>query len=407
MKMLVVEPKATGHHMVAYTRFIVREAVARGWSVDLLTTKGTVKHEAFGFVRSELPDDAGIFHMDTVDKPGTAVALALMRSQNACYDAVARGFRALLGKTVPDFVYVVNLDHFDKILALRGSPFGDVPFGGMMMSVKFHRYTMRLGPKSRNDAFYGWLFRRMLAISGLKFCAVIDEPFFDFARAENRPVYRKLSFVPDVGELHGELTRNEARRSLGIADGRFVVLVFGSLMKRKGIRELFEAVRRIPETFDILIHMAGRQNENIRALMKTPLAEGLLLDGRLMVSSGFQDERQEYIAFRSADAAWVGYVQGFSGSSGVLIQAASIGVPVIASSNGLVGWMTGKYGLGTVVDPSDAASAARAIERLADDPAMRDRFGFNGIRFARSHTSRDFGAGVCNAIAASAGEGIA
>lgn len=402
MKLLVVEPKATGHHMAAYTRFIVREAVARGWSVDVLTTRDAVESKAFGFVRGELPGDAGIFFMDAVEKPRTAGALALVRSQNACYDAMARGFMDLVKQKVPDFVYVVNFDHFDKVLALRGSPFGAVAFGGMMMSVKFHRHAAGLGPKSRSDFFYGWLFRRMLAISGLKFCAVIDEPFFDYARAADRPVFRKLSFIPDVGELSGNLTRSEARRSLGIADGRFVVLVFGTLTKRKGVAELFKAVRRIPETFDILIHMAGRQNESIRTLMKTPLAEGLIRDGRLMVSSGFQDERREFVAFRSADAVWVGYVQGFTGSSGVLIQAASIGVPVIASSEGLVGRMTGKHGLGALVDPSDADATARTIERLADDPGMRERFGSSGIRFARGHTSRDFGAAVCKSIAFSA-----
>ncbi len=401
MRVLIVEPKAGGHHMVSYVRFIVRAAARRGWSVQLLTTGNAFGHKAFELVRSELPPDSEVHVMDDVEKPPSSGSVALMQAQNSFYNALARGFSKLPGGREPDFVYVVNLDHFDKVLSLKGSPFGRLPFGGMMMSVKFHRHAMGLGPESRNDFFYGWLFRRMLAIPDLKFCTVVDEPFMEYAAGQDRREYRKLVHVPDVGELRGDMSREGARRKLGIGEGRFVVLVFGTLTRRKGIRELLQAVEELSrEQSAVQVHLAGRQNEPVRALMKTPLATGLKRRNRLMVSEGFQDEEQEYRAFRSADAVWVGYVMGFTGSSGVLIQAASIGLPAIASDEGLVGWLTKRHGLGVTVTPGETSSVKRAITELAGNEALRNGCAENGRRFARRHTADGFGAAVCDVIAA-------
>ena len=408
MRVLIVEPKADGHHMVSYVRFIVRAAVGRGWSVQLLTTENAVGHKAFEIVRGELPPDSRIHVMDDVEKPSSSASVALMHTQNSFYNALARGFARLPERRDFDFVYVVNLDHFDKVLSLRGSPFGQLSFGGMMMSVKFHRHAMGLGPESRNDFFYGWLFRRMLAIPNLEFCTVVDEPFMEYAAGQNREEYRKLVHVPDVGELCGNMSRDGARRKLGIGEDRFVVLVFGALTRRKGIRELLQAVEELSQDQGIVqVHLAGRQNESIKALMKTPLATGLKRRNRLIVSEGFQDEEQEYRAFRSADAVWVGYVMGFTGSSGVLIQAASIGLPAIASDKGLVGWLTKKHGLGVTVTPGETLSVKRAIAELACNDALRTDCAENGRRFARRHAAVGFGEVVCDAIAAGAkGENV-
>ena len=60
---------------------------------------------------------------------------------------------------------------------------------------------------------------------------------------------------------------------------------------------------------------------------------------------------------------WIGY-RKFYGSSGVLMQAAKAGVPVVGCRQGLVGWTIARYRLGESVDIDDAAGVVAAIVRV-------------------------------------------
>ena len=64
---------------------------------------------------------------------------------------------------------------------------------------------------------------------------VIDEPFFEYAREKDMANFYKVNLIPDVGELHGNESSSNAKAMLGILDDSFVILVYGSLTKKKGI----------------------------------------------------------------------------------------------------------------------------------------------------------------------------
>jgi glycosyltransferase involved in cell wall biosynthesis len=68
--------------------------------------------------------------------------------------------------------------------------------------------------------------------------------------------------------------------------------------------------------------------------------------------------------------------------SRVLLEAASAGTPVVASSEGAVGHLVREYGLGRTVNPGDADGMRAAILELALDPDAPTRYAENLGRYA-------------------------
>lgn len=95
--------------------------------------------------------------------------------------------------------------------------------------------------------------------------------------------------------------------------------------------------------------------------------------------------------FMAADYAWLGYVSGFHASSGVLYQATSIGLPVIAMRDGLIGQIVKRYSLGFLIDPRNKKSIVAALCKavIRDDgiAASSETKSFSQLHTAECHAS--------------------
>lgn len=389
MHILVFEPTASGHHMALYLKLFVRAVRDRGWSVTLLSTEKALRDPAFELVRAE-GVDLDLVTIPPIRETSGYGSLELFQKERLCLKSVKAAMPSIIRTRKPDVAFVMNLGHFEKAIAVLGSPFGDIPWAGIMISAKFHRYPLGIGPKSRNDALYQYLFRRMLELKTLRAVAVIDELFLDYVEKTGIDRYSKVMFIPDVGELHGAQTKAQARSQLGIRAGEFVILVYGSLSRRKGVEQLLRALAEEDIPRFVTVHLAGRQDAMTRAYLQEKKYCDLIADGRVVVSDEFHDEAMEYRAFISADAVWLGYVGGAYGSSGVLCQACSVGLPVIATHRGLIGWLTTKHHIGAVVDPEDSAAVAKCITELVFCGGLRKAFSDNTLRLAERHTVERF-----------------
>jgi len=396
MKLLIVEPEGEGHHMALYVRFLVRAAAQRGWKTHLLTTAKATRHPAFKLVQTEYKELA-IHLMPHVNLSQSIGWLGLLLNQLRLYKVIYLGFKDIKPHEAPDIIYMINIDHIDKVMALLGSPFGRFKFAGMMMNIKFHRSKMKIGSPSRSDWLYEKLLLKVLQVKSLSCLTVIDEPFFHFVSRKSKSVYEKLILVPDVGELKGKDSALEARSLLNIPNNIFVILVYGVLTPKKGIVQLLRAVLacNLP---DVVVLLAGVQDDRIRELLSEPLSMDLIEAGQLLVFPEFHNEVQEYRVFRASNAVWVGYIGNSFGSSGVLYQSCSLGLPVLATSNGLVGWLVNHHKVGVTFDPTVVEEAAKSITLLFNDRNLMNVLSANAEKLAISHSATKFGDSICDAI---------
>jgi glycosyltransferase involved in cell wall biosynthesis len=399
MRLLIVEPDAEGHHLVLYTRLLLREAVRRGWTVTLLTTESSLNHAAFDIISADHGGALQTIVMPEVDRSNTG-SIALFISQSKLWKALARVCKANNGFADFDLIYCINLDYFEKALSLRGSPFGAIPFAGMLMNPKFHRAPMGLGPPSRADFLYRILSKRMLAIKSLRWLMVVDRPFRDFCRQQRFVHADKIRLIADVGEVSQAKYSGSAREGLGIQPGAFVILLYGSLSRRKGVEDLLRAVQSLGQP-EVVALVAGKPDRTITAMLSSPWCRALQESGQLVFRAGFQDDKSEAMVFAAADVVWLGYSGGAYGSSGVLYQAGSAGLPVISMVEGLIGWTVEEHRLGVALNTSDVPGVVSVIQRLRDDESMLREFGENGRRLAKHHTGAAFADTICSALATS------
>jgi len=398
MRLLIVVPEAKGHHLALYTRLLLQEAVARGWAVTILTSKFGSEHSAFDLIAADHQEPPRTIVMPDVRRSPNTGSTALFLSQLRLWNALRSACRENSQFSGFDLIYCVNLDYFEKALSLFGSPFGNRPFTGMLMNPKFHRAPTGLGPPSRADFVYRLMFKRLLAIRGLRRLLVIDGPFCDFCRQRRFAHADKISLVSDVGELSRLETRSSARASLGVASDAFVILVYGSLTRRKGIEQLLRALEKLGDP-DVIVLVAGKPDEEVTTLLSSKHCRQMQESGQLLVRGEFHDDEAEVRVFSAATVVWLGYIGGAYGSSGVLYQAGSAGLPVISMADGLVGWSVRSHELGIALDASDATAVADALRRLRKDESLLREFGESGRRLARGHTGTAFATSICDALA--------
>mgnify|MGYP000867393050 CR=1 FL=1 len=389
MHILVFEPVATGHHMALYFKLFVRAITERGWSLTLLSTQEAVDHPAFELARAR-GAHLDVLTIPPIKKAAGNRSIDLFQKQCRYFKAVKATMPYAISKRMPDLAFVMNLGHFEKAISVFGSPFGDIPWGGLLISGKFHRHPLGVGPKSRSDVLYRYLFERMLGIKTLRAVGVIDELFLSYVQKIGLDKSSKVTYIPDVGQLRGAQTKVQARRDLGIREDAFVVLVYGSLSRRKGVEELRRALHQDDIPPRVILHLAGRQDETTRDLLERTAYQEFLTSRRIIVSDEFHNEAMEYRAFISADVVWLGYVDGAYGSSGVLYQACSAGLPVVATRHGLIGWLATKHRLGPVVEPTDPAAVSRCIRELVSTSTLANTLKDNAIRLAEQHTDKQF-----------------
>jgi len=382
---------------MVYVRHIAAECLRRGWRVKLVTTQAACSEPA---VHDLLTSCHGIVvspALDSVPFPRNATVLEVVKYQVREFRNFRAAHRKIIGRDSVDFVYCVNFDYFDKVMALVGTPFGSTPFGGMLMRIRFHhRQCGVVSPGGAGEMTNRMLFHQMLNIPSLKLLTTCDE-LLRVGINSWKSLVSKVRFVPEMATVLEGPSREVSRRSLDVPSGRFVVLVYGALSGRKGVSQLLAAAARseCPERVTVLL--AGTADPVLAPVLDGPDARMLRVAGRLKERFGFQTSVAESQLFAAADAVWMGY-RGHYTMSGVLVQAAAIGLPVISCAEGLIGWWTRKYSAGEIVDIDSTESVLNAIRRLVCEGTTPERYRANARNIARLHGPQAFASTICDAI---------
>ena len=172
----------------------------------------------------------------------------------------------------------------------------------------------------------------------------------------------------------------------------------------KGVEQLLRAVQNLGLSGDCRVNCRQARFCSRRIVLITMVS----CDAGIRANIGsraIHDDESEAQVFTAADLVWLGYVGGAYGSSGVLYQAGSAGLPVISMADGLIGWTVRKHKLGISLDTTDTAKVVDAIERMRNDEPMMREFGENGRRLAKSHTGTAFAKTICDSLAESLDDG--
>lgn len=164
-------------------------------------------------------------------------------------------------------------------------------------------------------------------------------------------------------------SRESIRRDLG-ASNRTVVLYVGQLIKRKGLKVLFESMRRLPAEVVLWIAGAGSDRRSLELEAESIGPERI----RFLGSLPYRDLPSLYTA---ADMMIVPSNREVWGL--VINEAMASALPVIASkaAGATADLIVGKK-TGIVVDPDSANDIAEAVLRLHSDPALRIGMGRTG-----------------------------
>jgi glycosyltransferase involved in cell wall biosynthesis len=350
---LVSELSLSGHH-ANYLEHIAQLFLDQGHRVTLSVRKAELDHSVLARLRDRHPERLRTEGLPETDWLGRGLStLGVVGGELAAWRTFRRFFKQLNQRDPVDRVFYPYLDYCLHASALLGPPSGDTPWAGICMRPAFH--LARAGvvaPTPTHATAKKWLFTRLLHRPELLTLFTIDEVLEAHVRQRHATAAAKLRHIPDPAELPSRHTRDSARAKLGLDNGLFVILVYGAIDTRKGVDLLLDGLRHATAPRRWRVVTAGRHTPDTQALVG-PHPEVMSIDRYI-------DDDTEEALFRCADLVWLGYRQHLA-MSGVLVLAAA-GVPVLATHNGLIGWMTRRHSLGSVVDtarPDQVAAALR------------------------------------------------
>jgi glycosyltransferase involved in cell wall biosynthesis len=184
---------------------------------------------------------------------------------------------------------------------------------------------------------------------------------------------------PDVEEKASAI-----RAGNGIGTGDIVYSFIGRIVRDKGIVELVEAFKAVqqrrPGTWLIL---AGPFEGDLDPLPEKTSDE--IRSNPHILAPGFQTDVRGWMA-ASDVFVFPSYREGFPN---VLMQAACLGVPCIATDINGCNEIVRDQRTGLLVQVRDKQGLAEAMARLAGDPGLRKRMGEEGRRFVSENFRRE------------------
>ena len=224
-----------------------------------------------------------------------------------------------------------------------------------------------------------------ILIAALTSHNLVDSPSQRDFLVSEKVISKSKAFVFEKGSISGvDLSKfkpdSEARlairKQLEIEDNKLVFLFIGRLNIDKGVLDLAQAFSQINNE---KLHMlfVGPDEQNMQAEINN-----LQKNNNNIHFIGYTDMPEVFMA--AADVLCLpSYREGFGS---VLIEAAAVGLPVIASRIYGITDAVIDHETGLLHEPHDINAIQSLIERIAEDEALRTKLG----QQARARAIRDF-----------------
>jgi glycosyltransferase involved in cell wall biosynthesis len=154
----------------------------------------------------------------------------------------------------------------------------------------------------------------------------------------------------------------ELQIELGLDPHRTICLLFGALTGRKGVPQVLDAIAQLSyiDAQKLCLLLVGESsiaddlNRQIAAIIRR-------LPVQIVSRYEFVPEDDVSAYFHLSDVVLAPY-QRHVGMSGILLQAAAAGKPILSSDYGLMGEMVHRYELGLAVDSTQPSAIAQGLK---------------------------------------------
>jgi glycosyltransferase involved in cell wall biosynthesis len=236
----------------------------------------------------------------------------------------------------------------------------------LMMQVRFAYSESTLMRRARASSI-----RACIHHSGFSRLSTIDVVSLEALGKLHPQLARQIHPMPDPVFHSGALPADQARRKLGIPlEGKYIATT-GSLDARKGVDRLIQAFNGAQLSPDWRLLIAGKAQPDIKDALQRDLAP-LVEKGRAVWINRFLSDDEITAMFSAMNILCTPYI-GHLGSSGIVIHAAHVGVPVLATDYGWCGDMIPRLGIGWVCDTANDKTFIAALEHAASQPAPLPR----------------------------------
>ncbi|HYK03484.1 MAG TPA: glycosyltransferase family 4 protein [Thermoanaerobaculia bacterium] len=162
----------------------------------------------------------------------------------------------------------------------------------------------------------------------------------DEGRRELGRFAKKAITIPHgryTDHYENRVTRDDARRTLGVPDGAFVFLLFGWIRRYKGVEQLLDAFERLGGNAHLVLAGSVPDFSLLHELQRRTSG-----NTRITFAPGAVPDERVQLYMNACDAVVLPYRHGFT--SGAAILAMSFAKPCIAVRRGCIGGMLDEGG---------------------------------------------------------------
>lgn len=389
--LLILETRMTGHRP-SYLRRITHLAIADGRRVIIAMPASCFEHPVYKRL-SEKFDNQQIEAIRCGElareaNPYPTNPIKMLHNEYLCTRFYKEALKKARNENVIDLILINMFDDAAVYSGLLKLNLDGIPWLGIVMRQNFHFNAMgAIGP----PASFMTTLKRKLFIRLLRLIKpdsrilTIDKSLDRYIELNYPALHQSIDHIPDPVDKKSTLPSADLRKSFEIGEEIFLILVYGSLRKNKGISLLLDVMHDLPKNVHIL--MAGTQSSEIEKYLNNDRNMQLINDGRIHQINRYIDLSEDGGLFNAANMVWLGY-RNYYAMSAVLVQAAQYNLPVVAARTGLIGWLTHEYKTGVVVDTDSANSISRGIMSIVNNEYQSETARYNAL--ASDHSLEEF-----------------
>lgn len=357
MKVLVYENNFSGHR-ANYVSLVANGLLELGHDVTV-----TIPDQCLG--DSEVRE----FLESTLSKV-RVVGASACEDGNAFQRARSRlkELQRIVRQESPNRVYIPYIDGLAQVWGVSLFPkhvlSSGVKIEGLLMRGGFAYTSGGILSMARSKILFS-LIRR----SAVDHFHILDSLVFDRIQRLYPSFASRCSFIPEALSTPLNIENDVAKAELGIANDRPVVCCPGGVDTRKGIDLLIKAFRRIVLEVPSRLLLFGKHDPSIKELLATECSQ-LVARGDIITVDRFATNRELELSFAAADVICVPYPRHI-GVASILLKAAVLQKPILASDWGWVGWTTREEDLGYTCNVENSDAFATSLRMILKNPTSK------------------------------------